>query len=154
MKLIAEFSAKGAGAAGKQSMTREQLIGLIASDSKFMDDRTEITEYVRGLKAGEGLSQQAIETGYQAFKDKKSAAELANLAASHGLPVDALQSFVETVLVRKIFDGQQLTDLLAPLDLGWKARTQKELALMSDLVPLLKKRAAGRDIAGLKAYEE
>ena len=37
-----------------------------------------------------------------------------------------------------IFDGEQLTDLLAPLDLGWKARTQKELALMADLVPLLK----------------
>ena len=33
-------------------------------------------------------------------------------------------------------------------------RTQKELALMTDLVPLLKKRAGGRDISGLKAYEE
>ncbi len=53
-----------------------------------------------------------------------------------------------------IFDGEQLTELLAPLDLGWKARTQKELALMTDLVPLLKKRASGRDISGLKAYEE
>ena len=53
-----------------------------------------------------------------------------------------------------IFDGEQLTDLLAPLDLGWKARTQKELALMADLVPLLKKRAGGRDISGLKAYED
>ena len=53
-----------------------------------------------------------------------------------------------------IFDGEQLTDLLAPLELGWKARTQKELALMTDLVPLLKKRAGGRDISGLKAYEE
>ena len=53
-----------------------------------------------------------------------------------------------------IFDGEQLTELLAPLELGWKARTQKELALMADLVPLLKKRAGGRDISGLKAYEE
>jgi type I restriction enzyme R subunit len=30
----------------------------------------------------------------------------------------------------------------------------KELALMEDLVPLLKKRAAGRDISGLSAYEQ
>ena len=53
-----------------------------------------------------------------------------------------------------IFDGEQLTDLLAPLDLNWKARTQKELALMDDLVPLLKKRAGGREISGLSAYEQ
>ena len=52
-----------------------------------------------------------------------------------------------------IFDGEQLTDLLAPLDLGWKARTQKELALMDDLVPLLKTRRRSR-ISGLNAYEE
>ena len=42
----------------------------------------------------------------------------------------------------------------AQFDLGWKARTQKELALRGDLLPLLKKRAGGREIAGLKAYEE
>ena len=53
-----------------------------------------------------------------------------------------------------IFDGEQLTQLLAPLDLGWRVRTEKELALMADLVPLLKRRAGGRDISGLKAYEE
>ena len=32
-------------------------------------------------------------------------------------------------LQRMIFDGEQLSDLMAPLDLGWKARTQAELAL-------------------------
>ncbi|MFO0866977.1 MAG: hypothetical protein U0744_20440 [Gemmataceae bacterium] len=36
-------------------MNRDQLIGSIASDSKFIDERDLITEYVRGLKAGEGL---------------------------------------------------------------------------------------------------
>lgn len=30
---------------------------------------------------------------------------------------------------------------------------KKALALMEDLIPLLKKRAEGRDISGLKAYE-
>ena len=53
-----------------------------------------------------------------------------------------------------IFDGEQLTDLMAAPGLGWKARTQKELALMEDLVPLLKKRAQGREISGLSAYEQ
>jgi type I restriction enzyme R subunit len=54
---------------------------------------------------------------------------------------------------RMIFDGEQLGDLLAPLDLGWKARTKKELALMEDLIPLLHQLAQGREISGLKAYE-
>lgn len=68
--------------------------------------------------------------------------------------IASLQSFVGSILQRMIFDGEQLRDLLQPLELGWKARTQKELALMKDLVPLLKKRAAGRDISGLNAYDE
>ena len=53
-----------------------------------------------------------------------------------------------------IFDGEQLSDLMAPLDLGWKARSQVELALMAELYPLLSKRAGGREISGLSAYEQ
>jgi type I restriction enzyme R subunit len=52
-----------------------------------------------------------------------------------------------------IFDGEALSDLMAPLDLGWKARAQAETALMKELVPLLQKRAQGREISGLSAYE-
>jgi type I restriction enzyme, R subunit len=151
MKLMADFSAKKPG---KATMSREQLIGLIAGDSKFIEERDDITEYVRSLKAGEGLSETVIRAGYQRFKAEKAAQEIADLAARHGLPVASLQTFVDAVLSRRIFDGEQLTELLAPLALSWKARTQKELALMTDLVPLLKKRAEGRDISGLKAYED
>jgi type I restriction enzyme, R subunit len=151
MKLIADFSAKKPG---KATMSREQLIGLIAADSKFIDERDDITEYVMSLKAGEGLDESAIRAGYQEFKAERVARELTDLATSHGLPAAALQSFVDGILARRIFDGEQLTELLAPLELGWKARTQKELALMTDLVPMLKKRAGGRDISGLKAYED
>jgi type I restriction enzyme R subunit len=53
-----------------------------------------------------------------------------------------------------IFDGEQLSDLMAPLELGWKARTQAELKLMEDLIPLLHKLAQGREISGLGAYEQ
>ena len=151
MKLIADYSAK---TPGKASMSREQLIGLIAGDAKFMDEREDISEYVRGLKAGEGLDEAAIRAGYRQFKADKAAKDMAALSDKHGLPVAALQAFVDAILARRIFDGEQLTELLAPLELGWKARTQKELALMGDLLPLLNKRAGGREIAGLKAYEE
>jgi type I restriction enzyme R subunit len=151
MKLIADFSTRKPG---KATMGREELIGLIAADSKFIDERDEITEYVRGLKAGEGLDEAAIRTGYQLFKDDKAARELSELAVKHCLLATSLQAFVDGILARKIFDGEHLTELLAPLELGWKTRTQKELALMTDLVPLLKKRVGGREISGLKAYED
>ncbi|WP_034015941.1 type I restriction endonuclease subunit R [Pseudomonas aeruginosa] len=151
MKLIADFSTKKPG---KATMSREQLVGLIASDAKFIDERCDITEYVMSLKAGEGLDERAIRMGYQQFKAVKAARELTELAARHGLPAAALQNFVDGVLERRIFDGEQLTELLAPLGLGWKARTQKELALMSELVPMLKHHAGGREISGLQAYED
>jgi len=151
MKLIANFSA---APVGKQSMTRDELIGLIAADSKFMDERDEITEYVRGLKAGAGLDESAIRNGYEQFKAERAAKELADISSRHGLPTADLQDFVDTILVRRVFDGERLTELLDPLALGWRARTRKELALMTDLVPLLKKRAGGREISGLRAYEE
>ncbi|MDE2407880.1 MAG: type I restriction endonuclease subunit R [Xanthomonadaceae bacterium] len=150
MKLIADYSGK---APGKASMSREQLIGLIASDAKFIGERDDISEYVRGLKAGEGLGEDAIRAGYEKFKADKAAQDMAALSAKHGLPVADVQAFVDGILSRRIFDGEQLTELLAPLDLGWKARAQAELALMRDLLPLLHKRAGGREIAGLKAYE-
>lgn len=150
MGLIAKFSAKGPG---KAKMSREELIGLISADAKFMNERDDIAEYIGTLKAGEGLSETAIREGYTRFKAEKSAKELASIAAKHGLATVALQSFVDGILDRMIFDGERLSDLMAPLDLGWKARAQAELALMEDLQPLLTKRAQGRDISGLSAYE-
>ena len=155
MGLIAKYSAGEMGKGrGKATMTREELIGLISADAKFMNERESIAEYIGTLKAGEGLSEAAIRDGYTRFKAEKNAKELADIAAKHGLATASLQTFVNGILDRMIFDGEQLSDLMAPLDLGWKARTQAELALMADLHPLLTKRAGGRDISGLSAYEQ
>ena len=149
MGLIAKFSEKGPG---KSKMSREELIGLISADAKFMNERDDIAEYIATLKAGEGLSEAAIRDGYTRFKAEKNAKELAAIAQKHNLATAALQTFVDGIFDRMIFDGEQLSDLMAPLELGWKARTQAELALMVDLHPLLTKRAGGRDISGLSAY--
>lgn len=151
MGLIARYSGS---APGKQRMSREELIGLIQSDAKFMDEREDIAAYINTLKAGEGLSEKAIRDGYSRFKAEKNAAELAGIAGKHGLAAQALQGFVDTILQRMIFDGEALTDLMEPLGLNWKARRVKELDLMADLLPLLLKRAAGREISGLSAYEQ
>lgn len=139
---------------GKQKMSREELIGLILSDAKFMDEREDIAAYINTLKAGEGLSEKAIRDGYSRFKAAKDAAELESIADKHGLTTEALQGFVDTILQRMIFDGESLTDLMEPLGLNWKTRRVKELDLMADLMPLLLKRAGGREISGLSAYEQ
>lgn len=139
--------------AGKRTMNREQLIGIIQADAKFIDERDDIAEYIRGLPVDQPLEEKDIKAGYEVFKAGRKAAELTSIATAHGLEVAALQGFVNEILRRRIFDGDALSDLMAPLGLGWKARTQKELALMEALTPLLHRLAEGREISGLSVYE-
>lgn len=137
----------------KQKMTKEQLINLLSSSANLMDERDDIAAYIDTLQIGKGLTDQQIKEGYQTFKEEKAAQALAAIAQKQGIELTALKTFVDEILTRMIFDGERLTDLLAPLDLGWKARREKETALMAELLPLLKKQAAGREISGLSAYE-
>lgn len=138
----------------QQKMSRSQLISLLSSSSNLMDEKDDITDYINSLEAGKGLTETEIRNGYQTFKAEKNAKALATIAQKHGLETAALNVFVQNILNRMIFDGEQLSDLLAPLELGWKARAQKETELMADLAPFLNKLAAGGDISGLSAYEE
>jgi len=150
MALIARYSSQ---TPGKQKMSREQLIGLVQADAKFIDERDDISEYIGMLEAGKALDEKAIRAGFESFKAEKRTKALADLAAKHSLVAVELQAFVENTLRRMVFDGDQLSGLFAPLELGWKARTKAELALMEDLIPLLKKLAQGREISGLGVYE-
>lgn len=138
----------------KQRVTKEQLISLVASSANLIDERDDIREYIDSLDEVNGKTEQEIKEGYEAFKAEKYAKQLASIADKHGITADSLRKFVEQIMERMIFDGEKLSDLLAPLELGWKARTKAELALMDDLVPLLKRLAAGREISGLLAYED
>ena len=138
----------------KQRVTKEQLISLVASSANLIDERDDIREYIDSLDEVNGKTEQEIKEGYEAFKVEKYAKQLASIADKHGITADSLRKFVEQIMERMIFDGEKLSDLLAPLELGWKARTKAELALMDDLVPLLKRLAAGREISGLSAYED
>lgn len=137
----------------KQKMTRQQIIDLICSSANLMDKRDDIVAYINSLQSGETLNEKAIREGIDKFIAEKSAKELTVMAEKHGLTSEALQGFVDNIMDRMIFDGEQLTDLLEPLELGWKERRINELALMEDLMPLLHKLAQGRDISGLAAYE-
>jgi type I restriction enzyme R subunit len=150
MGLIAKYTQNKPS---KQKMSRAQLISLLSSDAKLIDEREDMVAYINSLEAGKALNEKEIKEGYQDFKAEKQAKELADIARKHGLGTVVLKEFVESIVSRMIFDGEQLTDLLAPLELSWKERRTKELALMEDLVPLLKKQAQGKEISGLNAYE-
>jgi type I restriction enzyme R subunit len=145
--------ARAQGKPSKEKMTAEQIIQMLSSSANLMNERDDIVAFINQLDFSKGRSKTELENLLNSFKTEKDAAELAAIAARHHLATAALQSFVDGILARMIFDGEQLSDLMAPLDLGWKARTQAELALMADLHPLLTKRAGGRDISGLSAYE-
>ncbi|MBK8487876.1 MAG: type I restriction endonuclease subunit R [Bacteroidetes bacterium] len=150
MSLIADSTHKKPA---KQKMTKTQVISLLSSNANLMDEQEDLTEYINGLDWNSGQDVETLRKGYDTFKDDKYNQELAAIAHQHGLEMADLKNFVEKILSRMIFDGEKLTDLLEPLDLSWKERRVKELALMTDLVPQLKKLAQGREISGLAAYE-
>lgn len=141
----------------KREMTREQLLQqlsiTIQSDARFLDEREELTSYISTLPTDVPLMKEAVCEGYNTFKKDKLAAEVSEIAGQHGLPADQLQEFVSWIIQRMIFDGDKLSQLMSPLELGWKDRARKEVELMKDLVPVLHKLAQGREISGLAPYE-
>jgi type I restriction enzyme R subunit len=137
----------------KEKMSPEQLIGLLKSSSNMMDERDDISAYIGTLDREKGLNEKEVKEGYKKFKDEKAAQELTLLANKYSLQPLSLKNFVDNIIDRMIFDGEKLTDLLEPLNLDWIERTTKELELMNDLVPLLKKLVGGRMIVGLKGNE-
>lgn len=149
MGLIARYTGKSK----KQKMTKEQLMGIIDSDAKFIDDKEDIRAYIDTLELGSGLNEEEIKKGYEDFKSKLSNARLDEIAIKHNIDKKAFHDFIVLIMNRMIFDGEYLNDLLAPQELGWKARAKKELELMEDLIPLLKKLAGEQEISGLSAYE-
>jgi len=151
MKLIAKYCQSEPK---KQKMNKEQLISLLKSDANLSGEQEDMTDYINSLEVGKGLDELAIKNGYNAFKNKKNTNRLKKIAENHKLSFKNLQEFVDNVLERMIFDGELLTDLFEPLDLGWKARREKELSFMEELSPLLKKLGNDRNISGLEAYDE
>ncbi|KGE88591.1 MAG: type I restriction endonuclease subunit R [Phaeodactylibacter xiamenensis] len=137
----------------KQKMTKSQVISLLKSNSNLMEEEEDLTDFINSLDWSKGYTAEALKQSFEDFKEAKYEQEIAAIAQAHSLETADLKNFVAQVMSRMIFDGEKLTDLLEPLELGWKARSQAETALMKDLVPHLKKLAEGREISGLAAYE-
>ncbi|TDE55385.1 type I restriction endonuclease subunit R [Flavobacterium sp. GT3P67] len=137
----------------KQKMTKHEIISLLSATANLMEEQEDLTDYINSLDWNTGQDVDKLRKGYQTFKDEKNDKVLADIAHFHGLQTAGLKVFVTNIMGRLIFDGEKLTDLLEPLELNWKERSVKEQALMTDLIPLLKKQAQGREISGLTAYE-
>jgi type I restriction enzyme R subunit len=150
MNLVAESLGRKPS---KQKMTPLQVISLLKSNSNFMDEEEDLTEFIKQVDWTVGQTVDELKNNFENFKDDKYDQELAAIAHKNGLQTADLKIFVQKIMSRMIFDGEKLTELLEPLELGWKERRIKELALMEDLVPQLKKLAQGREISGLVAYE-
>ena len=151
---IMELIARYASTPYKVRITKEDLISLVSSNANLIEERDDIIAYIESLDGVNGKTEQEIKDGYQVFKTEKFAKELITIAETHSIGVSALQEFVHNIVERKIFDGEKLSELIAPLELGWKDRTRKETAIMTDLVPLLKRMTGGQKISGLSAYDE
>ncbi len=149
MGLIADSTQKKPS---KQKMTKAQVISLLKSNANLMDEEEDLTEYIEQVDWSVGQTAEELKQNFDTYKVEKYDKELAAIANKHGLQTTALKSFVENIMSRMIFDGEKLTDLMEPLELGWKQRSKAETALMKDLIPVLKKQAGGREISGLNAY--
>jgi len=149
MSLIADSTQKSS----KQKMSKSQVISLLKSNSNLMDEEEDLTDYINQVDWSVGQTTEELKQNFETFKIEKYDKELAIIANDHGLQTSYLKGFVEQIIERMIFDGEKLTDLMEPLDLGWKQRSKAETALMNDLVPQLKKLAQGHEISGLAAYE-
>ena len=150
MNLIADSTQKKPSI---QKMTKAQVISLLKSNSNLMEEEEDLTDYINQVDWTVGQSADELKQNFETFKVEKYDKEISVIANKHGLQPTALKNFVEQIMNRMIFDGEKLTDLMEPLELGWKQRSKAETSLMSDLVPQLKKLAQGREISGLAAYE-
>lgn len=150
MSLIADSTQKKPS---KQKMTKAQVISLLKSNANLMDEEEDLTDYIEQVDWSVGQSAEELKKNFEKYKTEKYDKELADIANKHGLETAVLKTFIKKIMGRMIFDGETLTDLMEPLELGWKQRSKAETALMTDLVPQLKKLAQGREISGLAAYE-
>ena len=148
------------GKANKYYRISSLLYNIDASTPSFAYLRfkynNDIIDYIDDLdaKGVNGKTEKEIEQGYELFKKDKFTKAISSIAEKQHLDIEAVQTFVSEIVERRIFDGEKLYDLIAPLELGWKDRARKEEELMKDLIPLLKRMAGGQKISGLSAYEE
>ena len=133
--------------------TREQIIDLFSSNADMIEEREDLREFVNQIfENGKIISEEDFKEQYELFKAAKIRAEKEAVCQEFGIAYDKLETFIARTVKRLILDTEDLEELLAGEELGWKERGAKEKAIVVALAPLLKKLTKGKDISGLSAY--
>lgn len=77
MALIARYASQ---TPGKQKMSREELIDLIQSDAKFIDDRDALTEYIYSIDTTQPHTVLGVREEYVQYKVAKTTQAIADVA--------------------------------------------------------------------------
>ena len=150
MALLAELSGKPE----RHDMTRDRMKTLIRGASNLIEESDQLIEYIDGLEHGVKYTEEQITQGYEDFKETRDREEESRLIDKHGLDGMDLGALIARILQRGVFDDDDLSDFLEPLELDWMERMTKKEAIMRDLKPLLEERAEGwRKISGLGVYD-
>lgn len=150
MSLIAEYGNPNTKST-KVNVTKEQLVSIIKSSSNLMTEREDIIDFIDNSDI-QGKNEKEIRKLFETFMSEKFIRLLTNVAKKYSIEYSSLQSFVDNIVNRMIFDDKDLSALLSPLGLGWKDRTQRKVEIMDDLIPILNKIVGNREISGLSVY--
>ena len=139
---------------GIEKATKEQIVSLIQSDAKFMDDSQYLRKYIDTLKPGTKTTKERIKNGFEKFKDEQILDEFKNIAKKHGIEFALLKTVVENVCERGALRSDELDKLLERLPLSWKEREKTRMHIVRELGPVFKKMIPGQQIGGLEVYED
>ena len=138
-------------------VTPEQIIDIIGSNADMLEERDYLIEFVH-LILNESktksvkIEKEEFHERYEVFRQAKIRAEKEAVCQEFNIAYDKLETFIARTVKRLILDTEDLEELLASEELGWKERGAKEKAIVVALAPLLKKLTKGKDISGLSAY--
>ncbi|MDO4881207.1 MAG: HsdR family type I site-specific deoxyribonuclease [Capnocytophaga sp.] len=149
VKLVAKYIAKPE----KEKHTEEQIIDLLRSTSDMIDEREELTQYVRSIfEDGKILNEDEIKQGFIQFKKEKEYNEVLTIANQYGLEYNTLNTFLEETIQRCILDAKELVKLFDDQNLDWEEQADKEKQFVIEIYPFLAKRTNNKEISGMAIY--
>ena len=135
----------------RREMTREELVALIRSHSNLPDEQDDILDFIQHPEDINGRTAEEISDDFRRFREAKWNRQLQQLAHRHGVDQERLSAFIESTLDIMRYDDGRLSDLFTDADLDWLERVSRKNHLRADLIPLIRRRAAGQEVDSLPA---
>ena len=135
----------------RREMTREELVALIRSHSNLPDEQDDILDFIQHPEDINGRTAEEISDDFRRFREAKWNRHLRELAHRHGVDQERLSAFIESTLDIMRYDDGRLSDLFTDADLDWLERVSRKNHLRADLIPLIRRRAAGQEVDSLPA---